>query len=72
MTLELSGGGIGRKPPAPPGSVPAVGDVVCYTTLIDEFQRPPEFPDRENTPWTHGGPPPEYVDNDDDASEDWQ
>jgi hypothetical protein len=72
VTLELSGGGIGRKPPAPPGSMPAVGDVVCYTTVIEEFQRPPEFPDRENTPWTHGGPPPEYAENDDDASEAWQ
>jgi len=72
VTLELSGGGIGRKPPAPPGRMPAVGDVVCYTTLIDEFHRPPEFPDRENTPWTHGGPPQDYVDNDDDASEAWQ
>jgi hypothetical protein len=51
--------------------MPAVGDEVCYTTMIDEFQRPPEFPDRENTPWTHGGPPREWTDNDDDANEAW-
>jgi hypothetical protein len=72
VTLELSGGGMGRKPPAPPGSMPAAGDVVCYTSLIDEFQRPPDFPDREDTPWTHGGPPPRWSGNDEDASEDWE
>jgi hypothetical protein len=72
VTLELSGGGMGRKPPAPPGSMPAVGDVVCYTSLTDEFQRPPEFPEREDTPWTHGGPPPQWSDNDEDAGEAWE
>jgi len=71
VTLELSGG-MGRSRAAPPGSMPAAGDVVCYTGLIDEFQRPPEFPDRENTPWTHGGPPQDYAENDDDANEAWQ
>jgi hypothetical protein len=62
---------MGRAKAAPHGSMPAAGDVVCYTALIDEFQRPPEFPDRENTPWTHGGPPPEYAETDDDANEAW-
>lgn len=71
VILELKGGmGTSRTTPRP-GSVPAVGEYVTYTSLKDEFQREPNFPDRENTPWTHGGPPPEYVPNDEDAREDW-
>lgn len=56
VTLELKGG-MGRGLTAPPGAVPATGDAVTYTTLKDEFRRPPEFPSPEQTPWTHGGPP---------------
>jgi hypothetical protein len=70
ITLELKGG-MGRAKVAPPGSMPEAGDEVTYTTLRDEFQRAPEFPAREDTPWTHGGPPQEYVPTDDDAREDW-
>lgn len=29
------------------------------------------FPEREETPWTHGGPPEEYVPTDQDAQEEW-
>jgi len=70
VTLELSGG-MGRALAAPPGSTPAEGDEVTYTTLRDDFQPAPQFPSREDTPWTHGGPPPEYVPTDDDAQEPW-
>lgn len=70
VTLELKGG-MGRSLTPKPGSVPAVGECVTHTSLKDEFQREPDFPDRENTPWTHGGPPPEYVPDDEDAREDW-
>jgi hypothetical protein len=70
VTLELSGG-MGRALAAPPGSAPAAGDQVTYTTLRDDFQPAPQFPSREETPWTHGGPPPEYVPTDDDAQEPW-
>jgi hypothetical protein len=56
VTLELKGG-MGRGLVAPPGSIPEVGDAVTYTTLKDDFRRPPVFPDEERTPWTHGGPP---------------
>ena len=49
----------------------ARGDAVTYTTLRDDFQPAPQFPSREETPWTHGGPPPEYVPTDDDAQEAW-
>ena len=70
VTLELSGG-MGRALAAPPGTTPALGDEVTYTTLRDDFQPAPQFPSREETPWTHGGPPPEYVPTDDDAQEAW-
>ena len=55
----------------PPGSVPAVAENVTYTSLKDDFQHAPKFPDIQDTPWTHGGPPPEYVPTDEDAREDW-
>jgi hypothetical protein len=70
VVLELRGG-MGRSLTPPPGSVPAVGEHVTYTSLRDDFQAAPKFPDREDTPWTHGGPPPEYVPDDEDAREDW-
>jgi hypothetical protein len=70
VTLELSGG-MGRALAAPPGTTPAEGDRVTYTTLRDDFQPAPQFPSREETPWTHGGPPPEYAPTDDDAQEPW-
>jgi hypothetical protein len=70
VILELKGG-MGRSLTPPPGSVPAAGEYVTYTTLRDDFQPPPKFPDIEDTPWTHGGPPPEYVADDEDAREDW-
>jgi hypothetical protein len=72
VVLELKGGmGQSLRTPPPPGSMPAMGEWVSYTSLMDDFQREPRFPERENTPWTHGGPPPEYVPTDDDAAEDW-
>jgi hypothetical protein len=70
ITLELKGG-MGRSLTPPPGSVPAVGEYVTYTSLRDDFQRAPRFPDIQDTPWTHGGPPPEYVPDDEDAREEW-
>ncbi len=71
VTLELKGGmGQSRTTPRP-GSVPAEGERVTYTSLRDDFQPQPKFPDLQDTPWTHGGPPPEYVPADEDAREDW-
>jgi hypothetical protein len=70
VVLELSGG-MGRALTPTPGSVPGVGERVCYTTLTDSYQPGGSFPPREQTPWTHGGPPPEYVPADEDASEAW-
>jgi hypothetical protein len=71
VVLELSKG-MGRsvKNPAP-GSVPQVGERVTYGPVSDAYQPPGRFPSREDTPWTHGGPPPEYQGTDGDAAEDW-
>ena len=70
VLLELEGG-MGRTLTPEPGSVPAVGEPVTYTTLRDDFQPVPRFPERDHTPWTHGGPPPEYVPDTEDAMENW-
>ncbi|MBE1486753.1 hypothetical protein [Plantactinospora soyae] len=61
VVLELSGG-LGRSLSPAPGSVPEVGDRLCYTTLSDSYMPPGEFPGRDETPWTHGGPPTAYED----------
>ncbi|MEO3818259.1 hypothetical protein [Plantactinospora sp. B24E8] len=74
LVLELTGG-LGRALTPAPGSVPEVGNRLCYTTLSDGFMPPGEFPDREQTPWTHGGPPTAYEEpvepTADDAREEW-
>ena len=70
VVLELQGG-MGRSLTPEPGSVPAVGEPVCYAAFSDAWQPPPAFPEPEDTPWTHGGPPPEYIPSDEDAREDW-
>jgi hypothetical protein len=70
VTLELSGG-MGRALTPEPGSVPDLAESLCYTALVKDPGRPAPFPRREETPWTHGGPPVEYVPTDDDAAEVW-
>jgi len=70
IVLELSGG-MGRSLTAAPGSVPEVGEWLCYSSLTADYQRPWEFPPAEETPWTHGGPPQPYVPADEDAVEEW-
>jgi hypothetical protein len=70
VVLELTSG-MGRSLTAAPGSVPAIGERVCYTSLTGSYQPRGSFPAREETPWTHGGPPPAYVPTPDDAAEDW-
>lgn len=70
VELELKGG-MGRSLTPEPGSVPEAGETVCYATFSTRFQPPPAFPPREETPWTHGGPPPEYAPSDEDAQEEW-
>lgn len=70
ITLELAGG-MGRSLTPPPGTMPVVGDQVCYSALTDRYQPPGTFPARDDTPWTHGGPPLEPVPTSDDAQEEW-
>ena len=70
LDLELSSG-MGRAKTPTPGSVPALGDRLCYTT-ISAFTLPPALPDEESTPWTHGGPPAPYQPTDEDANEVWE
>jgi hypothetical protein len=77
--VEIAGGlvtlkiikGMGRGKAATPGAVPEVGERVCYAALSDEFQPPASLPAPEDTPWTHGGPPPEHVPADEDPEEEW-
>ncbi|MGV9775448.1 hypothetical protein [Streptosporangium sp. NPDC003464] len=70
ITLKITKGmGRGRTPA--PGAVPEPGERVSYTSLTDDFQTSAALPDPERTPWTHGGPPEEYVPSDDDAQEEW-
>jgi hypothetical protein len=70
VLLELTGG-MGRKLTPEAGAVPEVGDRVCFTSLTEGSFGAAKFPDREDTPWTHGGPPAEYVPTDEDAEEEW-
>lgn len=70
VCLELAGG-MGRSRTPLPGSVPEIDERICYTTLTEAYQPPGVFPAREDTPWTHGGPPVEYVPVDEDAHEEW-
>ncbi len=72
VLLELSGG-MGRAATPAPGTVPELGERICYSSLTDGYQPVADFPRREDTPWTHGGPPAGYepVAVDDAAAEEW-
>ncbi len=68
--LELSGG-MGYGLIAPTGTIPEVGEQVCFATLADDWQPHGELPLPEDTPWTHGGPPVPYQPADEDVTEAW-
>ncbi|WP_040789967.1 hypothetical protein [Nocardia paucivorans] len=70
IVLELSGGmGRGRTPP--PGTVPEVGDSVGFARFSPNASfAPTKLPEPEETPWTHGGPPPEWT-PDAESEEEW-
>ncbi|MGW4410958.1 hypothetical protein ACWEJ6_43475 [Nonomuraea sp. NPDC004702] len=70
ITLKITKG-MGRGKTPAPGAVPEIGERVCYTSLTDDFQGSPALPEAEATPWTHGGPPQEYIPDDEDAQEEW-
>jgi hypothetical protein len=58
VLLELSGG-MGRRLTPDPGSVPEIGETLLLTTLTEAYRPTAAFPDPSETPWTHGGPPPQ-------------
>ncbi|MDH2426246.1 hypothetical protein [Sphaerisporangium sp. TRM90804] len=70
VTLKIVKG-MGRGASATPGAVPEVGEPVCYAALLEEFQPPPALPAPEDTPWTHGGPPPENPPEAESSEEEW-
>ncbi len=70
VVLELASG-MGKSLTPAPGSVPEVGERLSYTSLSDGYQVRGSFPVREDTPWTHGGPPPVYVPVGEDVTEAW-
>ena len=56
VTVRLLNG-MGRKKEPEPGTVPAPGDQVCFTTFELTARQSAPLPEPEDTPWTHGGPP---------------
>ncbi|GAA2619217.1 hypothetical protein SMC26_31775 [Actinomadura fulvescens] len=54
VVLELVVG-MGRAGNPQPGAVPDLGEVRAYTALPEQWKTP-DFPSRDQTPWTHGGP----------------
>lgn len=70
VVLELRGG-MGRALTPAPGSVPELGERICYSAIVDSYQPLASFPPRPDTPWTHGGPPVDYLPTDEDAIEEW-
>ena len=57
VTVRLLNG-MGRKKDPAPGSVPEVGEQVCFTLFELTARQSAPLPEPEDTPWTHGGPPP--------------
>ncbi|MEV8513549.1 hypothetical protein [Dactylosporangium sp. NPDC051484] len=70
VELELNGG-MGRSLTPAPGSVPAVGERIAYSTASSAFQASGYFPEVNDTPWTHGGPPAPPMPTEEDAVEAW-
>lgn len=67
VALEVTGGmGTPNKPR--PEAVPQIGEQIVYTH-DPGWSSPREFPPIEQTPWTHGGPPP-INESRDDGSDD--
>ncbi|MFI0779278.1 hypothetical protein [Streptomyces sp. NPDC021212] len=64
VELEITAG---MGPAARPNHavLPEAGAFLVLTLAPDHY-RMPEFPARDQTPWTHGGPPPDYPDDSDE------
>jgi hypothetical protein len=60
ITMEVTGGmGTVSKPAA--NAVPELGERVCYTASPSQWGAP-EFPSRDQTPWTHSHPSAPSID----------
>lgn len=70
VTVELIGG-MGRGRTAAKGTVPQIGDAVCFTGLALEGVPSAAFPETHETPWTHGGPPVGHAPTEEEAEEEW-
>ncbi len=71
VELELVDG-MGRRAIPEEGSVPEEGEYRCYSTVLAaERFPPPPLPEVAATPWTHGGPPAEYMPTGADHDEEW-
>ncbi|MEV6365059.1 hypothetical protein [Nocardia asteroides] len=69
LVLELSGG-MGRKLIPEPGSVPGTDDELGFARFSPTpFNGQLNLPAREETPWTHGGPPPEWTPETDETED---
>ncbi|MEU5408726.1 hypothetical protein [Nocardia asteroides] len=69
LVLELSGG-MGRKLIPEPGSVPGADDELGFARFSPTpFNGQLNLPAREETPWTHGGPPPEWTPETDETED---
>jgi len=71
VTVEARSG-MGKKSVPAPGTVPKEGDTLCYTSVLAGSVRSLNLPEVDGTPWTHGGPPPPYQPDTDDAGEAWE
>ncbi|OHV23892.1 hypothetical protein BBK14_23825 [Parafrankia soli] len=71
VTLEAQNG-MGRSAAPAPGSVPEVGESLCYSSVLADGVRSATMPEAEDTPWTHGGPPQPYEPSEQDTAEAWE
>ena len=69
VDMELSGG-MGRGLTPSPGSLPSLGEELCYASF-GGFVPSADLPDDAHVPWTHGGPTVPYQRTDADAREVW-
>ncbi|MEU0146429.1 hypothetical protein ABZ119_10780 [Streptomyces sp. NPDC006288] len=56
---------MGRGKEPAPGSVPEPGDRIAWTLFEHDQRGGAKLPDRDDTPWTHGGPPGEAAEQPD-------
>ncbi|MEK2479042.1 hypothetical protein [Streptomyces noursei] len=68
VELEIIAG-MGKASSPNHAVLPEIGAFLVLTIAPPDHYRMPEFPSRDQTPWTHGGPPPNHPDNSDEDEE---